>query len=621
MRSLPLEAAVVAALLATAGCGSGIQERSRLDLNQFVQNGDDGVSLSEPLVFHFRQDLDRASVTSESVRIHEASRPDRRARGSFRIHRGNLEFLPDLPLSADLSDGGLLPGVEYVVELAGFPRVDGLRSTEGLQLVRTYRLPFRTARPPGRVLVGSPPQDYLHIDPGLRGAGSVVIGPLDPIVLFVGEAVDPTSLTVGEFEILTPENDVIALVPRLVENLREEARIELAPIGGSIGGVGLRALEEGTYYLRRAAPRTANLGGHVLPFGAPWRVGGFVQVEVRAPSIRTRVNTLSERPHYGDPRLTGEGGSVGSFAFDGTATWLGREGGVTLRYPAAAGDGHDGVLDPFLGLAGRTDVHAARLRIPEESEVDLGDAHGFVVLRSQGALEIEGKLKREIPGDWTHSVAAELARHENEDSSRWESLSAWLARSRDLNEPFTVLIAGGDIRVSGELEIEGPLLLVAGGWVRFEGRIRENELCRHCLELDLRQHGFVFKSREGGGNLGRVHNAPLALDPPKVNPLVLPLRVAVLTNAFRPQEGVDSWREGVPNIPENGGRAEVFFRGLRDRGDGVEPDLFSPVENLGLLNGCQAVQLLLVLEMPEGAGEPWRPPRIDSVTLSWVVGR
>ena len=82
-----------------------------------------------------------------------------------------------------------------------------------------------------------------------------------------------------------------------------------------------------------------------------------------------------------------------------------------------------------------------------------------------------------------------------------------------------------------------------------------------------------------------------------------------------------AWHTGRARIEAGGGAARVLYRGLRDRAVGEEPDRFSFVDDLALLTGCEAVQLLVELEMPVGGGEAWVPPRIDAVTLSWDVPR
>jgi len=598
----PATALLPALLSVAAGCGRASPPRESLELVQFSQSGAQDVWLDETLVFRFSRDLDRSSVTRQSVRIHIAGEPELSARGSFRIHRERLDFVPELARESDLTDGGLLPGREYVVELAGFPRPDGLRSEGGGPLSATLRLPFRTASPPAQLFESRDPRGSLRLEAAQRGpSGKIEIGPLAPIVLVVEEPVDPRSLVVGEFQILPaggdPATDVVPLVPRLAVNAAREARIELFPVGEPAGTGGLRALEVGTYYLSRDGERQElrGLGGGVLAFGRQPQT--LVEIQVMAPRVETETIVFDggERPWYGEP-----------FGFDGTAHWPRSEGGVTLRYPAAAGDGRDGSLDPFSGLAGRTDLAATELRVPQGETVDLSETHGFVVLRSQGAIEIDGTLKREITGPWTSSLVAEFDGERNVDPSDWETLSAWLERARRLNEPWTVLVAGGDLRVTGNVQVEGPLLLVAGGWLRVYGRVEADH---------------VFKSPEGGGSIGRVVDAPLVLDPPETNLLRRPLRVGILTNTRRPLRGVEAWRGAVPVIEPGAGRAEVRFLGLRDRESRGVPDRFDPVRNVRLLDGCQALRLLLVLEMPPGEGEPWSPPRIESVELSWDTPR
>src|SRR5262245_57540507 len=131
------------------GCADPAAEPALLELSSFRQDGARSVCLNETLVFHFSADLDPASVTSRSVRIEGPGGTP--AAGELRVRRSRIEFWPELPRRPDLSDGGLVPGVRYAVELSGFPHPDGVRSLSGEPLSSPRRASFRAVEPGGSV--------------------------------------------------------------------------------------------------------------------------------------------------------------------------------------------------------------------------------------------------------------------------------------------------------------------------------------------------------------------------------------------------------------------------------------------------------------------------------------
>ena len=129
---------VGAALLFLGGLGPGCSRAEGasppLELLTFKQSGAADVCLNELLAFNFSEELDRSSVTPQSVRISDPS--GAAARGRLQVDGARLTFEPELPLAADLSDGGLRPGTRYTVELGGFPRPDGIRSGRSSSRIR-----------------------------------------------------------------------------------------------------------------------------------------------------------------------------------------------------------------------------------------------------------------------------------------------------------------------------------------------------------------------------------------------------------------------------------------------------------------------------------------------------
>ena len=624
------------ALLSLLVAGCAPVETPELSLLQFRQHGQAGVLLNETLDFHFSAELDPASVTDESFAV---LGPDgRRARGRVEVDGAKLAFLPDLPKEPDLSDGGLVPGRTYTVLLAGFPRPDGLRGRRGELLGRTTRSSFATvARGGERRVFLDPHPDRLSVFVQVP-LTSRRIGPLDPILFECDEALHPGSVAAEQFQLFREQPEAglepIPVALELVENLPERALLELRPRGESPDVV--PALEPGTYLLFEDPKRSdlETVGGRPVRLAIRGVPAQLPHLEIRV--VGPQVVTLRE-----ELRDVLRRSPEGVADVDGTALWDGA-GSIRLRFPAAAGTGRDGEA-PLAGTLATRDLHGTRLVVPEGEVCEL-PAEGLVVLRAQGSFEVRGRLvrraersdlargpeepfeawaaraRRAPPDAWTvPSMEEDFETPAGTTPLRqdWPTLSAWLAglcegAGGPTGPPWTVLVAGGDLRVSGTIQSDGPVLLVAGGWVRVHGRLEVRE---------------AWKLREGGGGAGgelsRLRTAPLILDEPAENPLTITLRVAALSSPIRPQPGFVGWRAAVSDVHEGSGSAAVRFLGERGPEQRAEPTaapaqgvrLFGPVENLALLEGCEAVRFLVRLEMPPGV--PWDPPRVETVELSW----
>jgi hypothetical protein len=619
-------AALLGAVLVLAGgCGAEAHGPDVLALEFFRQAGTEGVLLNETLVFHFSTELEPTSVTSGTVRIlDEAGRP---ARGQLLVERGRLEFRPALPSSPKLVDGGLLPGRRYAVELAGFPRPDGLRGRGGELLPRCLRFEFRTVSPaPGKALFVDPINEPL-----LLRLATDQPGPLDPLRLVCSGPLDPTSLRGADFELRRhfeasaggaggadesgdPDEGRIVRVPLTVtlsENTRAGAVLELRPEAPEGPGF-VRPFDPGDYFLRfdPAVAQLRDLGGRAVR--AAWDGNLHHLAEIRV--VRPGIGRLREEFDTDARRSPAPVEGV-----DGTAAW--RDGVVTVRLPAAVGDGSDGamVLRDELDVRG---VQAESLLVPPEARCEL-TGPGNVVLRAQRGVRIEGGLVRRVePGLRGRREGEDYRvwRSRDQDAEPWvvprlafdvpgelpagterPTLSAWLATYGEGLEGWTVVIAGGDLVVAGVLDVDGPLLLVTGGRLRVTGRLEAREV--HVLG-------------EGGGNIRPVpsRNEPLLLDEPIVNPLVAPLRVALQSSPIRPASGVARWRPARFGGRRAGGALSVRFVGERTRADG-RVELFGPVDDLVQLAACPVVRLWLELEVAPGGA--WSPPVIDWVELAW----
>ncbi len=572
-------------LLAGTACRGG-QSARVLRLLEFRQQDFDSVALNEELLFYFSAALERSSVTSGTVRILDAQ--GREVAGTRSVRGSTLSFLPELPCASDLSDGGLRPGADYRVLLGGFPRPDGIRSGSGALLSASLVLSFRTAE-----IGGASP---LFLDPFL---GPFPLLPVEKrttledgvLVLEYGEALDPSSVPGARFELSRrSERKPIPVAARLIENRRDRALLLVEPSGSA--GTGGERLPPDTYFLYMPGRELRTLGGRQVEPG--WKL---LQLSVPQARVELDFRSLGERSSEPPPGC------------DGTAIWNDAGPGLWLRYPAAAGSGLAGEVELNAAPAG-SDLQAARLMIPSGAQVDLSVASGPVVLRSQTTLEVRGRLVRRgaVPG--SDALAQELERVADLPGARWQSLSTWLDRlllDPSQREPWTVLIAGGDIRVpsGGSIEVEGPLVLVAGGWIRVEG-----------VAL---AHGNLWLTEPEGGGSGpasrlRKRPLPLTLDPPLLNPLRTSLSVGAVTRPFPWQPRANGWRTAFIGH-EGAGRLSARF--LQVAPGRLAERQVSDASELGV----GPVRTLVRLELAPGTDEAWDPPRFERLRLEAMPGR
>jgi hypothetical protein len=496
LSSRPMRVGRLVGALLFAACGPRPGEEPLL-LLEFRQNGLDTVALNEELAFFFSHELDPNSVTSDSLSVFDAE--GRPVRGERRVRRDALTFLPELPRRADLSDGAFVPGATYTAVLGGFPRLDGIRAQDGSVLSATLELEFRTASLGKNPLFLSP---FVAPFPlRCRGKGSKTVVVEDGrFVLEAREPIDPSHVPGAHFE-LWRDNAPVRATLELVRNERDYAELELVPDPADAAG---RRFEPGTYRLVLESD-LRTLGGRAIE--PAW--GEFLTLSV--PNRRQRVPFSAERAH-----------EVPSDC-EGTALPTADGLGLTVRYPAASGTGAAGNVD-LAGVAAERDLHAARLRVPHGAIADLSTHRGPLVLRSQGALEIAGSLVRSSSGTaGAHpSVVAQELRvladklsDQPADGLERPTLSAWLASLLVSDEDWTVLIAGGDLRVpaGGSIQVDGPLVLVAGGWIRVAGQV--------SARSDLWRTG---EAAGGFTSHAPARVLPFRLDPPATNPLVAPFR-------------------------------------------------------------------------------------------------
>ncbi len=609
-------------------------------LLEFPQAQRRDVALNEELYFHFSDPLDRASINDGTVQITDLG--GHAVRGEFLTRDPRMVvFVPELPTASDLRNGGFRPATHYQVTLAGFPRVDGIRATGGEILSQSLVFWFETASEEEDETLffgfaGS--HARLELDPKAHGLLREM-GTLDPVRLVVEAGVDPSTLVASDFELwhLLPRGAYqdsesiqrrrIDVDVQIVENQRDRAVIELLPRTDAPGV--WAPLEAGQYFLICGLVRSNRMSLRTLG-------GGLVLEASWELRVRERLGKLFIDFSETDRLFSGR--PEGS---DATARWGGPDSGVSIRFPRSAGDGRMGNLafgtrDPVHddhpewrirqstsgGLAHNEesgtihidsrglDIHAERLSISDGTTVHLEDEGGVCILRSQGPIVIRGELKRttgagrlpETSGRNRVRPSLELEESMDLDPADHAALSGWLERAKAADEDLTILIAGCELEVYGQIDVEGTLILIAGGEVRLPGSI----ISPLCWQTKNSTH---VPMKEG------LRILPLALDPPETNPLKAPLIYSVQSRIFGPPGGVSAWGSANTDGSVGTGARRVSFFGQRLRGGVLER--IGLVNSLTSLQDCQEIGFRVDLEIGPAEGEPWQPPRLDSLELSW----
>jgi len=600
---LPVLGLVLASLF--TGCARSEPPARAIRLSSFRQAGQAGVFLNETLVLHFDSELDRSSVTRSSVSIKSESGSE--AHGKLEAQGSSILFTPDAPLLADFSDGGLLPGERYRVVVSGFPNPDGVRGRGGEPLVQTCVRTFETIganSPPGPRFADLSPDraEPLQLE-------AVELSPFEPIRVRCGEPIDPSTLFAEDFLLQVSAVDVIPLRADLLSNDEEGALIELRPVDGEGQ---LRALPVGSLWLwmKQSESRLRDFGGHpVLPVWLGQPSAGRLEVleQEDALNVGTYVESFIDQSRR-SPEQVAESA--------GTAHWA--DGVVSIRFPAAAGTGEAGRV-VLSGEEGRSELHTTELSVPSGKLARLtGD--GLVVLRSQGRMTIDGSLRRDVEGKQREAEGLGLRDYAEwhrwaDEREEWdvpgmhfrerESLSHWLAEAAELDLAWTVLIAGGDLVVRGELWFDGPLLLIAGGRILINGEIRRRPLQLWTLPKPLSSRTAT-----------RPRLAPLYMDAPITNPLQEPLTWTVKSTPPPSPSGAKNWRLVAVQGEDRGGEIRIGYIGERHTAGSVIT--VGPVDRPELLEGCSAIRMRIDLTVGSKTDSArWDPPILDTVELAW----
>ncbi len=586
---------LIALISCLGACADSGPDPRRMTLEGIRPRDPQGLYLNEEIVLTFSSPVDATSVSEASLAI--AAEDGTRARGEWIVSGQVVRFVPAPVLTPDLTDGGYRPGTRYQLQARGFPSLDGLRAQGGAPLERGFRWAFET------VAIGEGRHGPVFDDVSPDRARPLVVDPRElrslspwqPLLLRCAEPLDPSTLRGEDFRLRSlargePQESRIPLAASLRENHPEDRHPEQHAC--TIELIPLEALTPGRYELTLDRIRNLALTDfHGNPVPVPWRSARVEVIVVKPPRDGAR------RPRFSFLDATDRSTVEVPWA-DGLARWEGT-GAVEVRYPAAAGDGSDQEQDDeFLSLRGTqtdSDQHGISVHVPPDAQARFAPGHGLRVLRAQRRLAIEGELTRTIGDDAPRVGPANPDR----PFAEGETLSEALERAAREGWDWTILIAGGDLSITGRLQVDTPLLLVAGGRIRASGDVRHEP-----LQLWLLGEG-------GGPKLDPAASFPdLVMDPPRLNPLVEPLHLAVVSSPVPSRVQRYRWRTVGADGHHGGGRWSVGF--LPSTGPVTREEVAS---HPALLEENGPVRVLVELQVFPGG--TWDPPFVDFVDLDW----
>ncbi|MFT5050403.1 MAG: hypothetical protein ACI8QZ_001805 [Chlamydiales bacterium] len=594
--------------LAALGCSRPAVVPRTLRLERIQPESTDGVYLNEDLIFTFSRPVDLSTVTSEALKVVDAD--GREAHGRWRVTGRMVRFQPSPVLAGDLSGGGYRPGTTYQVRITGFPQLDGIRAVGGAPLGSSFTWGFRTVavsdQRGGFVFDDATPgtgdmlrlmsfegQGHAFDEPGVlsfpgrssesSSAGRVRVGMRDSLFLVCREPLDPSTLFDEDFT-LHGNGRAVSVHTRFRAN-HDVGESPLGDVCAVIEVIPHSTLERGLYQLRLDPDlRLQDFGGN--PVWRPWGVSLGQQIEVvEETSVEGRGGLFFS--FLDDDRFS----PIEVPGSDGSAYWR-ADGQVRVRYPAAAGSGADGSV-VLAAEEARADVHATRLSLDRTCRLSPG--RGLRVIRAQGKIEIRGDLIRE----GSYGSAAGPTGLAEDLSELSQELSAWLERVAAQDEDWTVVIAGGDLVVTGAIRVDTPLLLVSGGRLRIQGEVQAR-----AQELWL---------LGGGGGLrlkGQASVASLVLDSPTINTLKVPLHYAAVSSPVPNVGRAARWLSAQAGGQARAGSWRVRYLPAQN------PLLFeSAVDDPRLLDGMGPIRVLI--ELGVQPGPIWDPPFVDFVRLTW----
>jgi hypothetical protein len=424
--------------------------------------------LNQDVTVYFSEPVDPLSVTADTFRIVDQSGLG--VDGRLRVGTRSITFEPIPPVKASLDDGSLRPGRDYVLEVAGLPLWNAVRSTNGQRLERGFSLRLRTVAADPRAEGFSSP--FLPVGTGVEafavqgGHGLRVAADTGRLRLQFNLPVLPTSASPDAVQVwrlypgrAEPELLAVSEVTAVAEAPGHAPYGSVVEVRITPGVLRPADLVYVTFPRDGAAQFRDYLG---WPLAATDAVLSFsVQ-----PGDRVRLLQLGGRePWHFEPGS----GELIPFAAreDGRAEPLchrdAGSGAFGVFRPS-----RDVVLTPHepVDRGDGTRVVSADGDFPFQA-IDVPDGVTVVVrsptpvtLRARGGIRIRGRLVLDVP----------TVEH------RWAQGASVPIEGLLAGAPCA-LVAGGDVRVEGRVELADPraegtaLTIVAGGGLIASGRL------------------------------------------------------------------------------------------------------------------------------------------------------
>jgi hypothetical protein len=531
------------------------------------------VLLNEKLHFVFSAPVDPSSVTSRSIAIR--SEDGASAQGRFEVSRERVGFHPDQALARTLDDGGYRPATAYRVEVAGFPRPDGVRARDGRILERGASASFRTVDPAKGIQPFLDDNPFQGPFPGLPGASPLQVRIGDPISIVFTEPLRPDTVTEESFRLREFRGGTE------LEDIAIEVRLPRPGEGRVVEIVPRDPEPLPTKYVLVIRDRIQDYGGNRVP-----ALSAFVEFLPTSPEEAAEV--------FSEEFSTERNLDLEDAGEDGWAAW--GNGTVSVQVPDLAGDGRLGPWSPggvVRWRAGETakiavgggereaaigDLPFAEVDVGPEAEVRI-EGDGPVRIRSASTFRVRGTIRRGRTEGGVPTLRKGGSPSDAKDA---------LALLEGSKGPDLVLASAGNLLVEGEVACEGILILITGGRVVVApgGKVSAGRL-------------FVASA---GPPLARgsLHPEIEKLRPAPTGEGWRPPRTLAFSCASRFLPFPDA-RYLPPPLLEGGGGAEVLFYGARSLPErSGEPDpssVVGPFEDLERLEGLPFLRFRVRFEI------------------------
>lgn len=644
------------------GCedrAANVGERFYFEKSNILSPRGREVALNEELWLRFSSPIDPARVTADSFGIFALDEEGRiqrdeegkeiRAQGELAVDVHRILFRPLRPLSSRLDDGGLLPGTNYYVRVAGFPRVDGLCALDGRPLENSVTFWFRTAarRSKGLFTATLAPGPF-QLEGWVSGTSWILQDPntgwgrdttkqddwdgfplgspwyfvfsapvrpdrIDGDALRLTDRADPDRPLLLTRVRLLRARAFQERFPSLVRERRTQTSLPQIEDGVvlEVQPFGLQPYHWYTLEFSRDPERgVRDDAGNVLlgagddPYLLPILVrdSGERVTESRGPAyfqVLYMSSTDVVRPEA----------EVLSPDVDG-ALVVDQDGGALVPWIREGGRGElEGIRDGETVTAveheqlrsDRPGWHFRRLLVASDSTVTLGPGT-FHVLRSQGRMDVEGTLRAE---------PCEL--HEPRPlpapNGTIEDVIGHLGAA---GEELCVLVSSGDLTIRGTVDLPGrTLVLVSPTRVRLESEAR---LVCDRLVIVTNRHAVVERPRSSM----RIERWFASFTPGVPEELQTELHYVALTRPVRFLPASEKKGLNV-SVQARGTRLNVSFQLQRlDATGAVAGRFLDPEEWEGVFDTTPSYRVLMHVKVAPGCGFD---PRRAAVLAIEVVGR